>query len=108
MPWHFCPSEKHTQSRVDSFAVLAELVELLNSDRICSLRLTGYLKTSFSLGIVLFCFLFFLITFYSILLRCKCVALTLASAAKEKEEVIGWLKECPLFFFLLYNMIFHK
>ena len=42
---------------------------------------------------------FSFISYQSIHLRCNRAALVLASAAKENEEVIVWLEECPSFLF---------
>ena len=38
-------------------------------------------------------------SFMFVSLRCNCATLTLASAAKEKEEAIVWLQEYPSFLF---------
>ncbi|KAK9998270.1 hypothetical protein SO802_017873 [Lithocarpus litseifolius] len=61
----------------------AELVDLLNSDRICSLEVAWILE---DIAIIKDSFNF--ISFSSIPLRCNRAALALANAAKEKEEAI--------------------
>ena len=72
----------------------AELVDLLNSDRICSLEVAWILE---DIAIIKENFNF--ISFSSIPLRCNRAALALANVAKEKEEVMIWLEECPSFLF---------
>ena len=72
----------------------AKLVNLLNSDRICCLEAAWIIE---DIGLIRDSFSF--ISFHSIPLRCNRVALALASAAKENEEVIVWLEECPSFLF---------
>ena len=86
----------------------AELVDLLNSDRICSLEVTWILE---DISIIKDSFV--LISFSSIPLHCNCAALTLVNATKVKEEVIIWLEECPSFLFLivqsdLHNKIYYR
>ena len=61
----------------------AELVDLLNSDRICSLEVAWILE-----DIVIIKHSFNFISFSSIPLRCNRAALALVNAVKEKEEVI--------------------
>jgi len=48
------------------------------------------------------------IYFSSIPLRCNRATLALANAAKEKEEVIVWLEECPSFLFLIVQSDIHQ
>ena len=72
----------------------AELVNLLNSDRTCCLEVAWIIE-----DICLIRDSFSFIPFHSIHLRYNCAALALTSAAKENEEVIAWLKECPSFLF---------
>ena len=36
---------------------------------------------------------------FSVPMKCNCVALALANAAKENEEAIVWLEECLSFLF---------
>ena len=88
----FCQST--TFSKVQVECNFAELVDLLNSDRICSLEVAWILE---DIAIIKENFNF--ISFSSILLRCNRVALALANVAKEKEEVMIWLEECPSFLF---------
>ena len=68
---------------------------------ICSLAVVWI----FEVIVLIYFFLFFF--FFSISLRCNCATLALTSVAKENEEVIIWLKECPSFSSLLYNMILY-
>ena len=86
----------------------AELVDLLNSDRICSLEVTWILE---DISIIKDSFV--LISFSSIPLHCNCAALALTNATKVKEEVIIWLEKCPSFLFLivqsdLHNKIYYR
>ena len=74
----------------------AELVDLLNSDRVCSLEVAWILE-----DIKLICVQFVSISFVSVPMKCNRAALALANAAKENEEVIVWLEECPSFLFLI-------
>ena len=60
-----------------------ELVDLLNSNRTCSLEVAWIFE---DISIIRDSFIF--ISFTSTLLRCNCAALALANAAKEKEEAI--------------------
>ena len=64
----------------------AELVDLLNSDRICSLEVAWILE---DITLIRDIFYFTIIIIASILLRCNSDALTLTSAAKEKENGIA-------------------
>ena len=48
---------------------------------------------------MLICDQFVSLSFISVLLKCNCVALALASATKENEEAIVWLEEYPFFLF---------
>ncbi|XP_075665728.1 uncharacterized protein LOC142635465 [Castanea sativa] len=72
----------------------AELVDLLNSDRTCSLEVAWILE-----DIKLICEHFVDISFVSVPLKCNRAALTLASVAKENEKTIVWIEECPSFLF---------
>ena len=74
--------------------VECNFVELLNSDRICCLEAAWIIE---DIGLIRDSFSF--ISFHSIPLRCNRATLALVSAAKENEEAIIWLKECPSFFF---------
>ena len=74
----------------------AELVDLLNSNRICYLEAAWMIE---DIDLIRDSFSF--ISFHSIPLRCNCAALTLDSATKENEEVIVWLEEYPSFLFLI-------
>ncbi|KAL0013241.1 hypothetical protein SO802_000310 [Lithocarpus litseifolius] len=76
--------------------IIAELVDLLNSDRICSLEVAWILE-----DIKLICEHFVDISFVSVLLKCNRVALALASVAKENEEAIVRIEECLSFLFLI-------
>ena len=71
-----------------------ELVDLLNSDRICCLEAAWIIE---EISLIRDSFPF--ISFHSIPLQCNRAALVLTSAAKEDEEVIIWLEECPSFLF---------
>ena len=65
----------------------AELVDRLNSDRICSLEVAWILE---DITLIRDIFYFTIIVIIaSILLRCNSDALTLTSTAKEKENVIA-------------------
>ncbi|XP_065636892.1 cytochrome P450 76C2-like [Quercus suber] len=75
----FCQSISFSQVQVE--CNFAELVDLLNSDRICSLEVAWILE---DISIIKDSFNF--ISFSSIPLRCNRAALALANAAKEKEE----------------------
>ena len=86
----------------------AELVDLLNSDRICSLEVTWILE---DISIIKDSLV--LISFSSIHLHCNCAALALANGTKVKEDVIIWLEKCPSFLFLivqsdLHNKIYYR
>ena len=72
----------------------AELVNLLNSDRICCLEGAWIIE---DISLIRDSFSF--ISFHIIPLWCNRATLALASAAKENEEVIVWLEECPSFLF---------
>ena len=72
----------------------AELVDLLNLDRICYLEAAWIIE---DISLIRDSFSF--ISFRSIPLRCNRATLALASAAKKKEKVIVWLEECPSFLF---------
>ena len=88
----FCQSTSFSHVQVE--CNFAELVDLLNSDRICSLEVAWILE---DIAIIKGSFNF--ISFSSIPLRCNRAVLALANAAKKKEEVIVWLEECPSFLF---------
>ncbi|KAL0013847.1 hypothetical protein SO802_000916 [Lithocarpus litseifolius] len=97
----FCQSISFSYVQVESN--FAELVDLLNSDRICSLEVAWILE---DIAIIKDSFNF--ISFSSIPLRCNRAALALANAAKEKEEVIVLLEECPSFFFPIVQSDIHQ
>ena len=80
----------------------AELVDFINSDRICSLE-AAWISEDISLISDSFDF----ISFTSIPLQCNPAALALSSATKEKEEVIVWLKECSFSFFPIVQRDLH-
>ena len=90
---------KHCFSKVEVECNFAELVDLLNSDRICSLEVAWIfeditlIRDSFD----------FIIIIASIPLWCN-------SAAKEKENIIAWLGEYLSFLFpiLLQDSILMK
>ena len=77
----FCQSTSFSHVQVESN--FADLVDLLNSDRICSLEVAWILE---DIAIIKDSFNF--ISYSSIPLRSNRAALTLTNAAKEKEEVI--------------------
>ena len=79
-----------------------ELEDLLNSNRICCLEAAWIIE---EISLIRYSFPF--ISFHSIPLPCNRAALVLASAAKEDEEVIVWLEECPSFLFPIvqYDLI---
>ena len=81
----------------------AELVDLLNSGRICSLEVAWILE---DIAIIKDSSNF--ISFSSIPLRCNRAALALANAAKGKEEVIVWLEKCPSFLFPIVQSDIHQ
>ena len=102
----FCQNTNFSQVQVE--CNFAELVDLLNSDRICSLEVTWILE---DISIIKDSFV--LISFSSIPLHCNCAALALVNATKVKEEIIIWLEECPTFLFLivqsdLHNKIYYR
>lgn len=73
----------------------SELVDFLNSDRICSLEVAWILE-----DVKLICEQFVCMSFVSIPLRCNRATLVLASIAKESEEVIVCLvRRIPLISF---------
>ena len=88
----FCQSTGF--SKVQAECNFVELVDFLNSDKICSLEVAWILE---DIAIIKENFNF--ISFSSIPLRCNRAALALANAAKEKEEVMIWLEECLSFLF---------
>ena len=88
----FCQSTSF--SKVEVECNFAELVDFINSDRICSLEAAWILE-----DISLISDSFHFISFTSIPLQCNRAALALGSARKEKEKVIVWLEECPYFLF---------
>ena len=96
----FCQSTSFSTVEVE--CNFAELVDLLNSDRICSLEVAWILE---DIAIIKDSFNF--ISFSGIPLRCNRAALALANAAKEKEEVIVWLEECPSFLFPIVQHDLH-
>ena len=98
---------KHCFSKVEVECNFAELVDRLNSDRICSLEVAWILE---DITLIRDIFYFTIIIIVSILLRCNSDALTLTSTAKEKENVIAWLKEYLSFLFpiLLQDSILMK
>ena len=65
----------------------AELVDLLNWDRICSLEVAWILEDITLIRDIFYFTISIIIA--SILLRCNSDALTLTNAAKEKENVIA-------------------
>jgi len=77
----FC--QNNSFSKVQFECNFTELVDLLNSDRTCSLEVAWIFE---DISIIRDSFIF--ISFASTLLRCNRAALALANAAKEKEEVI--------------------
>ena len=95
---------KHCFSKVEVECNFAELVDRLNSDRICSLEVAWILE---DITLIRDIFYFTIIIIASILLRCNSDALTLTSAAKEKENVITWLEEYYLFSPLFYYKILY-
>ncbi|XP_065633239.1 uncharacterized protein LOC136069073 [Quercus suber] len=97
----FCQSTSFSHVQVE--CNFAELVDLLNSDRICTLEVAWILE---DIAIIKDSFNF--ISFSSIPLRCNRAALALANAAKEKEEVILWLEECPSFLFPIVQSDIHQ
>ena len=90
----FIVLSKYYFSKVQVECNFAELVDLLNSDRLCSLEVAWILE---DIAIIKEYFNF--VSFSSIPLRCNRAALALANVAKEKEEVMIWLEECPYFLF---------
>ena len=88
----FCQSTSFSNIIVE--CNFAELVDLLNSDRVCSLEVAWILE-----DIKLICEQFVSISSVSIPMKCNRAALTLANATKENEEVIFWIEECPSFLF---------
>ena len=72
----------------------AKLVNLLNLDRIYRLEAAWIIE---DISLIRDSFSF--ISFHSIPLQCNHIVLALISAAKENEEVIVWLEECPSFLF---------
>ena len=97
----FCQSISFSQVQVE--CNFAEVVELLNSNRICSLEVAWILD---DIAIIKDSFNF--VSFSSIPLRCNCAALVLVNAAKEKEEVIVWLEECPSFLLPIVQSDLHQ
>ena len=97
----FCQSVSF--SKVEVECNFAELVDFLNSERIFSLEAAWILE-----DISLISDSFDCISFTSIPLRCNHAALTLASAIKEKKEVIVWLEECPSFLFPIVQRDLHQ
>ena len=89
-------------SKVEVECNFAELVDFLNTDRICSLEAAWILE-----DISLISDSLDFISFISIHLRCNHAALALASAAKEKEEAIVWLEECSSFLFPIVQSYLH-
>ena len=96
----FCQSISFSKVKVE--CNFAELVELLNSDRICSLEVAWTLEDISCIRES-----FVIISFSSIPLRCNHAVLALASAAKEEEDAIVWLEECPSFSFLIVKPNLH-
>ena len=96
----FCQSTSFSQVEVE--CNFAKLVTFINSDRICSLE-AAWISEDISLISDSLDF----ISFISIHLRCNHSALALASAAKEKEEAIVWLEECPSFLFPIVQSYLH-
>ena len=97
----FCQSISFSQVQVECNFV--EVVELLNSNRICSLEVAWILD---DIAIIKDSFNF--ISFSSIPLRCNRAAIVLANAVKEKEEVIVWLEECPSFLLPIVQSDLHQ
>ena len=97
----FCQSTRFSHVQVE--CNFAELVDLLNSDRICSLEVAWILE-----DIVIIKHSFNFISFSNIPLRCNRAALALVNAAKEKEEAIVWLEECPSFLFSIVQSDIHQ
>ena len=99
---------KHCFSKEEVECNFAELVDLLNSDRICSLEVAWILEDITLIRDIFYFTIIIIIA--SILLRCNSDALTLTSAAKEKENVIAWLEEYLSFLFpiLLQDSILMK
>ena len=71
-------------------------------ERTCSLKVAWILE---DISIIRDSFVF--ISFVSTPLRYNHDALVLANAAKEKEETIVWLEECPYFLFPIVQSDLH-
>ncbi|XP_075654704.1 uncharacterized protein LOC142624852 [Castanea sativa] len=93
----FC--QKISFTKITAESNFAELVDLLNSDRTCSLEVAWILE-----DIKLICEHFVDISFVSVPLKCNRAALALASVAKENEEAIVWIEECPSFLFPIVQL----
>ena len=96
----FCQNISFAKVEVECNFV--ELVDFINWDRICFLEAAWILE-----DISLISESFDFISFASIPLRCNRAALTKASVAKEKEEIIVWLEECPSFLFPIVQHDLH-
>ena len=88
----FCQSTNFSNIIVE--CNFAELMDLLNSDRVCSSEVAWILE-----DIKLICDQFVSISFVSIPMKCNRAALALANAAKENKEAVVCLEECPSFLF---------
>ena len=96
----FCQSISF--SKVEVECNFAKLVELLNSDRICSLEVAWTLE---DISCIRESFVF--ISFSSIPLLCNHAVLALAGATKEEDKAIVWLEECPSFLFPIVQRNLH-
>lgn len=87
--FQFCQNTSFLKVTVECNS--AKLVDLLKSDIICSIEV-AWIPEDITLLKDIFAF----IPFVSIPLQCNHATLALASAAKEKEDIV-WLEEFPSF-----------